>query len=307
MNAYHNAVYGGCGRPYLEVIRWILSQPGSSYETMRLRTYGGSVWTCGGKCEKAMSGICLSGHVMRLASQVLGAAYVDHLVWAQMVEAHAKCAGIAGGCSSVRTRQLERAPMDGKFVDQVLGDLHLLCSEKAVDPGQVGDFLGLILDTVLGKLALTQAKFLRLLFNLHGVLTWDDASPRDAAQVRGKRINYAQCIQRIRPFAVPFTAFIGNPAEQGWDARRASVQDMKEAAKLLIENLPRLAPLGAALWRLETCCVCANSGSLASMRDSRCGLLLQMRQYTVCLCASQMPCSHSAHRVARQLADLYPT
>ena len=46
-----------------------------------------------------------------------------------------------------------------------------MCSEKAVDPGQVGDFLGIILDTLLGKLTLTEAKFLKLMANLQAVMT----------------------------------------------------------------------------------------------------------------------------------------
>jgi len=72
MNACHNAVYGGCGRPFVTIVRWILSQSGESYCPLLSRIYGCTVWTCGGFCEKAMSGICLSGHVMRLASAQFG-------------------------------------------------------------------------------------------------------------------------------------------------------------------------------------------------------------------------------------------
>ena len=101
------------------------------------------------------------------------------------------------------SRGSHKAKDHEKFIYFVLEDLHLLCSEKAVDPGKVGDFLGIILDTLLGKLTLTEAKFLKLMANLQAVMTREEASPREAAQVRGKLLNYSQCIQRIRPSPYP--------------------------------------------------------------------------------------------------------
>ena len=264
----------GLRKAFVTIVRWILSQSGESYRPMLSRIYGCTVWTCGGSCEKAMSGICLSGHVMRLASaqfgkktshgplavitdalikyimrmwELFGAACVDDLFWALMVAAHGACLRVAGGCPTC-LEYLSKAKDHEKFVDFVLEDLHLLCSEKAVNPGQVGDFLGIILDTLLGKLTLTEAKFLKLMANLQSVMTWEEASPREASQVRGKLLNYSQCIQRIRPFAIPFTVFIGSPTTQGeWDLKKNSPQDMKDTAGYLIEHLPSLVPLGAPL------------------------------------------------------------
>ena len=78
-------------------------------------------------------------YIMRMR-ELFGANYVDDLFWALMVAAHSACSGIAGGCPTC-LEYLSKAKDHEKFVDFVLEDLHLLCSEKAVDPGQVGDFL----------------------------------------------------------------------------------------------------------------------------------------------------------------------
>ena len=124
-----------------------------------------------------------------LMRELFGAAYVDDLFWALMIASHGACSGIAGGCPT-SLEGLSKAKEHEKFVDFVLEDLHPLCSEKAVDPGKVGDFLGIILDTLLGKLTLTEAKFLKLMANLQAVMTREEASPREAAQVRSKLLNY---------------------------------------------------------------------------------------------------------------------
>ena len=135
----------------------------------------------------------------------------------------------------------------------VMEDLHILCSKKRGAPGQKDIFMGLIIDTFMGQMLLTAEKLAKIMLALQSILTWNDASPRDIAGIRGKLQNYSLCIQRIRPFIVPFTKFIGGPASDAeWDLRQNNLVDIKEMAKYLILNLPALAALGAPLWELET-------------------------------------------------------
>ena len=113
--------------------------------------------------------------------------------------------------------------------------------------------MGVIVDTFMGQMLLTAEKLAKIMLALQPLLTWNDASPRDIAQIRGKLQNYSLCIQRITPFIVPFTVFIGGTAsDEEWDRRRNDLVNIKEMAKYLILNLPALAALGAPLWELET-------------------------------------------------------
>jgi hypothetical protein len=85
------------------------------------------------------------------------------------------------------------------------------------------------------------------------VMTWEEATPRMASKVRGKPINYSECIIMIRPFAVPFNVFIGGARTVGdWDTTSTRVQDMQQTAGYLLSVLPQLWQLGAQLGKLET-------------------------------------------------------
>ena len=278
-SAYLQSSLGGCGRPYISVTRWILSQKGTSYVPMVSRQHGCGPGDCSGWCEKALSGVCLGGHVMRFAGpqfggkvshgplfvvteafikyimrmiDIYGAAYVDDLFFALLMAWHGVCAGLAGGCQTCLA-QLQLAKEYAAWIDMVLEDLHLLCSKKLGLPGQRDVFMGVIVDTFMGQMLLTAEKLSKIMLALQSLLTWNDASPRDIAQIRGKLQNYSLCIQRIKPLIVPFTVFIGGPtSDEEWDHRRGDLVDIKEMAKYLILNLPALAALGAPLWELET-------------------------------------------------------
>ena len=277
--AYLQNLLGGCGRPWVRILRWIVSQDGKSYRPMESRCYGCDPASCGGACDKAMSGVCMSGHVMRFAGpqfggktshgplavvtdefiryimrmiQIFGAAYVDDMLFALLCAWHGPCAGLRGGCV-LCLENLTKAQVHEKWIDEVMVDLHLNCSLKRGVPGQRDVFMGVIFDTVLGRMLLTEEKLAKLMAGLASLLVWADASPRDMAKLRGKLISYSLCIQRIRPFIIPFTKFIGSPANNGeWDARSGALESVKDNTRYLIQWLPSLAALGAPLWDLET-------------------------------------------------------
>ena len=93
------------------------------------------------------------------------------------------------------------------FVDELLAELHLERWDKDVPVGQLGIFLGIWIDSHKGRLKLTDAKWAKLLADLRLVMTWDEATPRMVSKVRGKLINYSECIVMIRPVSVPFSVF----------------------------------------------------------------------------------------------------
>ena len=190
-------------------------------------------------------------YIMRLID-IYGAAYVDDLLFALLAAWHGVCAGIEGGCR-LCLAQLEAARRHEAWIDMIMQDLHLQCSEKRAPPGQRDVFMGVIIDTYTGRLLLTGEKLAKIMAVLQGMLGWTEASPRDVAQIRGKLQNYSMCIQRIRPLIVPFTVFIGGPSSDAeWDARRIDLGGVRETAKYLLAHLPALAALGAPLWELHT-------------------------------------------------------
>jgi hypothetical protein len=99
---------------------------------------------------------------------------------------------------------------------------------------------------------LTEEKFRKLMDNLQEVLSWRTAAPRIASKLRGKLINYSECIESVRPFSVPFTIFIGGAkTTEEWDTVSPDVGRMRETAEFLLPHLPRLVEAGAPLWKLE--------------------------------------------------------
>ena len=278
-SAYYNGNLGGCGFPALEVTRWVLATDKKSYVPMRSGRFGCGPESCAGNCDKAWSGVCLGGHIMRFSTvqfggrtsngplslfvdgvfeilrklkpELGGGSFVDDLFFLLLFLWHGLCAGLIGGCrqcilNADIARKLEA------FVDELLDELHLERSDKDGQVGQLGIFLGIWIDSYKGRLLLTDNKWEKLLADLRLVMTWEEATPRMASKVGGKLINYSECIIMIRPFAVPFNVFIGGARTVGdWDKMSTRVQDMQKTAQYLLSVLPRLWPLGAPLWKLE--------------------------------------------------------
>jgi len=174
---------------------------------------------------------------------------VDDLIFWLLFLWHGVCSGLTGGCAQC-IANAEVAKKREKFIDDLLDELHLERSDKDVPVGQLGIFLGVWIDSHNGRLKLTDAKWEKLLADLRMVM---EATPRMASKVRGKLINYSECIIMIRPFAVPFNVFIGGARTVGdWDTTSTRVQDMQQTAGYLLSVLRQLWQLGAPLWKLET-------------------------------------------------------
>ena len=71
-------------------------------------------------------------------------------------------------------------------------------------------------------------------------------SPLQCSKVRGKLSNYSSCIQRSRPFVVPFSYFIGGPRNNHeWDRLKAITEEMLNAASFLLKHMGTLVRLGS--------------------------------------------------------------
>ena len=82
-----------------------------------------------------------------------------------------------------------------------------------------------------GRMGLTEKKYAKLLNDLRAVMTWDSATQRLASNVLGKLQAYANCLEGVRPFAIPFTLFIGTAKSmEERDMSSRDVQGMKRAA-----------------------------------------------------------------------------
>ena len=133
--------------------------------------------------------------------------FVDDLWFYLTMSEHGECKGLAGGCVHCWAA-LARGRSHEEFVDALLQELHLERSDKDGALGQEGVFLGAVLNTNTGRMGLTEKKYAKLLNDLRAVMTWDSATPRLASNVRGKLQAYADCLEGVRPFAIPFTLFI---------------------------------------------------------------------------------------------------
>ena len=281
--AYYNGVLGGCGASPKEVLTWVLNSAQNGYVPKRSKRFGCGPGDCSNFCEKSLGGVCLGGHLMRLAACQFGArtsngplslfvdsfmdivrrhrdvvngvSFVDDLLFYIKLltrsETHGQCAGLVGGCELCK-EAARLGSADEEWVDKLLDELHLERSEKQYTLGQLAIFLGVWVDTHEGRLKLTEEKFRKLMDNLLEVLSWTSATPRIASKVRGKLINSSECVESVRPVSVPFTVFIGDARTTAdWDVESADVGRMQEAAKFLLPHLPRLVSAGAPLWKLE--------------------------------------------------------
>lgn len=276
--AYFNTSLGGCGRPYLEVTRWILSQDQNSYVPMKTRIYGCTPETCGGFCDKATMGIYIGGHFFRLANcpfghatsngplsvltdavlrqmsqrrRVDGSCYVDDFLFLVTPATHQICDGLENGCP-VCVAALPKAKREQKFTCDMMDNWHLRRSSKGADVGQVGEYIGVIVDSHRGKYQLTERKEAKLVKGMQEALTWTRCTPRTMSGLHGKLVNYSFCIQRIRPFAVPLRKFVGSPmTKEEWDTPKSGMEDVHRVVTYLLPKLHELVQLGAPIWPRE--------------------------------------------------------
>ena len=71
-SAYHLCVLGGCGRPWKQILRWLLSVDEKSYRKIATYVVGCDGYSCSSFCDKAMLAVCMESHIMRFAATPFG-------------------------------------------------------------------------------------------------------------------------------------------------------------------------------------------------------------------------------------------
>ena len=217
-DAYHLAVFHGCGGPLRPVRRPVVSGPGDVSWIDGL-TNGCDPSSCLGGCDKDMSGLCIDGHVFRFAACQFGqktagsplnslvmsvaryfarlptpvhvAAWVDDLHFSMTTPLHPPCAGMEGGCvtcveyygHALRAQALWRRKAAALGLP--------LSPSKGHEVAQRGAFCGVMNDALAGLRTMLPDKLATCLSVFWALLLASSSSPRALARVRGKAGHYS--------------------------------------------------------------------------------------------------------------------
>jgi hypothetical protein len=188
--------------------------------------------SCNGFCDKFLMAICVEGHVGRLSAaqyghkvsntglsihtdavvvhasrrlQVNSGAFVDDFSKAVGVRSHARCEGVVGGCMECQSA-LPAAQQAFDALDQMMRDCALVLSTKGViTVAQRHVLLGVIIDTIVGRLFVTEEKFAKLMELLQEVMGLRTCSARNMARLRGKAKHQLRCIEGVGLFLSALT------------------------------------------------------------------------------------------------------
>jgi len=163
----------------------------------------------------------LTEALLALASRKHGidmAAFVNDMLSVIQAALHEACKGPKGNC---------RTCLDAHHVAvekmAILDKLMKECGLNYLDKGdmtirQDHVFIGIIFDTLLGKLLITLDKFAKTMQLLHEVMHQAEISPRGMAKLCWKFGHQFRCIEGVAPLLVPFNRFIGCPdSVREWD------------------------------------------------------------------------------------------
>jgi hypothetical protein len=276
--AYLMTQLGGCGRAPRKVRRRKTNEAQTGYVEWEGGESGCDPADCGRLCDKSAMGFSADGHVMRAACTPFGMSvshgtlaiitdalqsyvirrwrlnmgvFVDDVILIIAMIMHRLCAGILGGCP-LCLAAVPAAMRSQDAFDVLLDRLHLDQSDKTFRMAQQGVYLGVNINSNRGLYTLTEKKVAKLVRDLEEVCGITLMSPRQCSKVRGKLSNYSFCMQRIRPFVVPFNHFIGGPRNNHeWDRLKAITEEMLDAAGFLLKHMGTLVRLGAPIWPLQ--------------------------------------------------------
>ena len=278
-NAYHLVRLAGCRGDTREIVRWITNADGTGYERQFVLQSGCSPADCLGFCDKSLFGISIADHVLRLAvtqyghktshgplsvltdavcvyasrhHNIAAEAYVDDFIMALSVPPHPFCLGLERNCPICVTAA-HAAPSKMLAMDTMMQDCALEFSKKGtLSFGQLGTYLGIVIDTVKGRLFIAPEKFQKLMAHLLELIQVTAISPRGMAKFRGQLGHQLRCLEGLAPLIVPFHRFIGGPdSVYEWDKEKDIQQPLRETMGFLFTWLPQLQPLGAEMWPLD--------------------------------------------------------
>jgi hypothetical protein len=261
------------------LVRWVTNHSRTGYIKQRFMQSGCGPGDCGGWCDKSLMAICVEGHVGRFAACQFGhkvsntglailtdavvvyasrkleidsGAFVDDFLNAIMVLFHEVCAGLVGDCP-ICTAAAAAAQKRFDSLDTMMRECALIFSTKGdMSVAQRHVFLGIIFDTHLGRLFVTEEKFSKLMEVWREIMELLTCSPRGMAKLRGKAQHQFRCIEGVRPFLVRFDRFIGGPETvYEWDLEKEISAGLREVMGFLYQRLPGLKAQGAEMWPME--------------------------------------------------------
>ena len=197
----------------------------------------------------------LTEAIIALASRKYGvdmAAFVDDLLSAIAAAIHEACNGLRGNCATcLETYHIALEKMT--TLDKMMKECGMDYSDKGdLTIRQDQLFIGIIFDTMLGKLRISVEKFAKTMTLLYEVMHQTEISPRNMAKLRGKFGHQFRCIEGVAPLLVPFNRFIGGPdSVREWDEPKPISDHLCTTMGELYRWLPRLQPEGAEMWPLD--------------------------------------------------------
>ncbi len=227
--AYHLVKYGGRTGIASIFMLWVTNHTRTGYIAKRSMQAGCGPGSCIVFCEKSLMVICAEGRVGRFSAaqfeqkvsntglsvltdsvvtyaswrlKIDLGAFIDDFLNAVGVKPHAKCLGVTKGCPEC-LQALPAAQVSFHALNQMMLDCALVFSTKGnMSVAQRHVFLGVVIDTVAGRLVVTEAKFAKLMDLLQ------TCSALNMALLRCKAKHQLRCIEGVRPFLVLFDKFI---------------------------------------------------------------------------------------------------
>ena len=278
-NAYHSGAFAGCGLGIIEEDAPYVDSQGRR-GVRKQRFIGCSPRTCSGACDKCFSGImlfwcvfrfaccqfgkatahgplnayiqCLIRHFASLPVPISLQAWVDDLLASVRGVVHEFCAGLAGGCEQC-AKNREEAMRAYEIFCATCRQLHVWFSEgKGFEPTQIGEFTGIIINTVLGLFSVAPPKLINIVECLLEIRNETTVTCRVLGRGRGKVGHYSQAIPYLAPVIPLFTMIIGEgvEGEMNWDERVPVSPRLERAIDYVIATIQSNGERGRPMWPL---------------------------------------------------------
>ena len=278
-NAYHSGAFAGCGQGLItEDATFIDARGHASVRPQRF--IGCSPRTCYGACDKCFSGIklfwcifrfaccqfgkatahgplnayiqCLIRYFAGLPDPISVQAWVDDLLASVRGVVHGLCAVFAGGCATcAENRETAMKAYDGFCA--ICRQLHVWFSEgKGFEPAQIGEFTGIIIDTVRGLFSVSPEKLMNIVECLSEIRGLHSVSRRMLGRGRGKVGHYAQAIPYLNQVLPTFTQAIGEgvTGEVNWDGHVQLTPRLMLTIDYVISTIRSCGEQGRPMWPL---------------------------------------------------------
>ena len=278
-NAYHSGAFAGCGLGIIEEDAPFVDGQGRR-GVRKQRFIGCSPRTCSGACDKCFSGImlfwcvfrfaccqfgkatahgplnayiqCLVRHFASLPEPISLQAWVDDLLASVRGVVHDFCNGLAGGCEQC-AKNKEAAMRAYECFCDTCRQLHVWFSDgKGFGPAQIGEFTGIIIDTVRGLFSVAPPKLINILECLLEIRGATSVTRRILGRGRGKVGHYSQAIPYLAPVIPLFTRIIGEgvEGETNWDEHVTVTPRLETAINYIIATIRSCGEQGRPMWPL---------------------------------------------------------